>query len=263
MTTDTATSRGLEWKWIIFGVIAGTALCVSLHRVISQTFLIPLIPTFMSLLGFIVMGIIMGYKSEGYTIKEPAIGGAITVVLVGLILMFGFNYQFTTVEIIGGAVVGLILGFIGGWVGEQIQVTPEEAAKELEKQTTGGLQWGWIIAGTVIGFILNAFFVIGGFALLKFSLAGILMALGASFLFSGILVGYFSPGVTIWEAALSGVLSIIINVIFLFSFSLLLVDELGYAAIGLVGAFVLSLIGGWIGEKLQAFVESDNEAKEE
>lgn len=256
MTTDTAASKGLEWKWIIFGVIAGAALSISLHRVIAQTFLIPVIPTFMSLLGFVVMGIIMGYKSEGYTIKEPAIGGLITVLLVGLPLTYGFNYKFSTVEIIGGGIAGLILGFIGGWVGEQLQVTPEEAAKELEEEKKGGLQWGWIIAGTVIGFILNAFFVIGGFALLKFSTMGILMALSASFLFAGMLVGYFSPGVTIIEAALSGVLSIIINVIFLLSFSLLLVDELWYAAIGLVIAFILSLVGGWLGEKMQAFVES-------
>jgi len=266
MATDSSASlveskagKGLEWKWIIFGVFAGTALSISLHRVIAQTFLIPLIPTFMSLLGFVVMGIIMGYKSEGYTIKEPAIGGLMTVLLVGLILMLGFNYKFTTVEIFGGAIVGLILGFIGGWVGEQIQVTQEEAAQELEEEKQGGLQWGWIIAGTVIGFILNAFFVIGGFALLKFSTSGILMALSASFLFAGILVGYFSPGVTIWEAALSGALSIIINVIFLLAFKLLQMDELVYAAIGLVGAFILSLIGGWAGEKMQAFVESKDE----
>lgn len=263
MTTETTTSKGLEWKWIIIGVVAGTALCLSLHQMISQTFHIPLIPTFMSLLGFVVMGIVIGYKSEGYTIKEPAIGGAITILIVGIILTYGFNYQFGVGELIAGAVLGLLLGLLGGWVGEQIQVTPEELAKELADDKQGKLQWGWILAGTVVAFTLNAFFVIGGFALLKFSFVGILSALSASFLLGGLLVGYFSPGVTIKEAAIAGALSVVLNGIFLYSFSLLMTNELGYVGVGLVGGFIFSLIGGWIGEKLQAFMENSPAAHEE
>ncbi len=263
MTTETTTSKGLEWKWIIIGVIAGTTLCLSLHQMISQTFHIPLIPTFMSLLGFVVMGIVIGYKSEGYTIKEPAIGGAITMLLVAIILIYGFNYQFSGWELVAGAVLGLLLGLLGGWVGEQIQVTPEEMAKELEDDKQGKLQWGWILAGTVVAFTLNSFFVIGGFALLKFSFVGILSALGASFLLGGLLIGYFSPGVTIKEAAIAGALSVILNGIFLYSFSLLMTNELVYVGEGLVGGFILSLLGGWLGEKLQSFVESGSKTEED
>ncbi|MFA6438198.1 MAG: hypothetical protein WCX28_02735 [Bacteriovoracaceae bacterium] len=260
MTTEaTASKGGLEWKWIITGIIAGTALCLSLYLMIAKTFHMPLIPTYMSLLGFVVMGIIIGYKSEGYTLKEPAIGGIVTLVLTGSLLSSSFGYSFTTMEMIGAPVIGLILGLIGGWVGEQIQITPEELVKELEQDKKGGLQWGWIVAGTVIAFILNAFFVIGGFALLKFGVGGIIMALGASFLFAGLLVGYFSPGVTIMEAGLAGVLSVVLNAVFLYAFSLLMADESFYVLEGLAVGFVLSLIGGWLGEKLQAFMENDQE----
>ncbi|MFA6540044.1 MAG: hypothetical protein WCT99_00435 [Bacteroidota bacterium] len=263
MTTEATTSKGLEWKWIIIGVLAGTVLCLSLHQMIAQTFHIPLIPTFMSLLGFVVMGIVIGYKSEGYTLKEPAIGGALTIVIVGLILIYGFDYQFSALELVAGGVLGLLLGLVGGWVGEQIQVTPEEAAKELEEEKRGKLQWGWIIAGTVVAFTLSAFFVIGGFAILKFSLGGILIAFGASFLLSGMLVGYFSPGVTIKEAAVSGAFSVILNGLFLYVFSLLMADEFVYVAEGLVGGFILSLVGGWLGEKLQVFMAADSAKHEE
>lgn len=259
MAVDTAQSKGLEWKWIVFGVVAGTVLCVSLHQMIAQTFHIPLIPTFMSLLGFVVMGIIIGYKSEGYTLKEPAIGGVVTLLLVGTILAVSFEYDFTMTEKILAPIVGLLLGLIGGWVGEQIQVTPEEAAKELADDKKGVTQWGWVLAGSVIAFILNAFFVIGGFAVLKFGLGGILVAFGASFLLAGLIVGYFSPGVTIKEAALAGVLSVVLNAVFLYSFSLLMAEEFVYVAEGLVGGFVLSLVGGWLGEKLQSFMDSDKE----
>lgn len=250
-------SGGLEWKWIAVGTVAGTALCVSLYLMIAKTFHIPVIPTFMSLLGFVVMGIIVGYKSEGYTLKEPAIGGFITLLLVGLILSMGFGFSFTTMEFIAAPIVGLVLGFIGGWVGEQIQVTPEELVKELEADKKGGLQWGWIVAGTVIAFIFNAFFVIGGFALLKFGMTGLLVSLGASFLLAGLLVGYFSPGVTIWEAGIAGVLSVILNAAFLYAFSLLMASESMVVLEEMVGGFLLSLLGGWIGEKLQAFMEND------
>jgi hypothetical protein len=260
MTTEATKSKeSFDWKWLITGIVAGTALCLSLHLMISQTFHVPIIPTFMSLLGFVVMGIIIGYKSEGYTIKEPAIGGFVTLFLVGNILTFGFNYNFTTLEKFLGPIFGLVLGLIGGWVGEQIQITPEELLKELETDKKGGLQWGWILAGTVIAFIFNAFFVIGGFALLKFGIGGILLALGASFLIAGLLVGYFSPGVTIVEAGVAGALSVVLNAIFLYSFSLLMMDDSVYVIEGLAAGFVLSLIGGWLGEKLQAFMENDTE----
>jgi hypothetical protein len=255
MTAESTASKGLEWKWIFFGIITGTILCLSLHIMIAQTFHIPLIPTFMSLLGFVIMGIVIGYKSEGYTIKEPAIGGVITLLIVGNVLALGFDYDFTATERILAPIIGLILGLIGGWVGEQIQVTPEEAAKELEKEMKGGIQWGWVIAGTVIAFVLNAFFVIGGFALLKFSVSGILAAFSLSFLLAGLIVGYFSPGVTIKEPALAGVLSVLLNAVFLYSFRLLMADEFVYVLVGLIGGFILSLIGGWLGEKLQALVE--------
>ncbi len=264
MTTEaTASKGGLEWKWIITGILAGTALCLSLYLMIAKTFHIPLIPTFMSLLGFVVMGIIIGFKSEGYTLKEPAIGGFVTLLLVGNILAFGFGMTFSTMEMIAAPVIGLILGLIGGWVGEQIQITPEELVKELEDDKKGKLQWGWIIAGTVIAFIFNAFFVIGGFALLKFGMGGIVIALGASFLLAGLLVGYFSPGVTIMEAGIAGVLSVVLNALFLYSFSLLMMDEMMYVVELLIGGFILSLVGGWLGEKLQSFMENDTEHEKE
>jgi hypothetical protein len=263
MTTDATPSKGLEWKLIILGVIAGTILCLALHQMVAQTFHISLIPTFMSLLGFVVMGIIIGYKSEGYTIMEPAIGGAITIVLTGLILSIGFGYPFSLGEMFGGAVLGLLLGFVGGWVGEQIQVKPEQKAKELHSANAGKLQWGWILAGTVLAYTLNAFFVIGGFALLKFSVGGILAAFGASFLLAGIMIGYFSPGVTIKEAAISGALSVVLNGIFLYSFSLLMMDEISYLVEGLVIGFVLSLAGGWLGEKLQVMMEGSAATEKE
>lgn len=255
MSAESTASKGFEWKWLIVGVVAGTALCVSLFQIMAATFHTGTVPTFMSLLGFVVMGIIIGYKSEGYTIKEPAIGGAITVLLAGGILKYGLRIEFSTIEFVVAPIVGLILGFIGGWVGEQIQVTPEEAAKELEEAKKGKLQWGWIAAGTILAFVANSFFVFGGFALLKFGVNGILVSLGASFLLAGLLTGYFSPGITIKEAGIAGLFSVILNFLMLFVAFDGTILPISYMAEVVIGGLVLSLVGGWLGEKLQSFME--------
>jgi len=254
--SEAAASKGLEWKWIILGTIVGSIFSVALYLIMSATFVTGTVPTFMSLLGFIVMGIIIGYKSHGYTIKEPAIGGVLTAIITAVVLM-KVSERFTpsTTEWVGAPIIGFLFGLLGGWVGEQIQVTPEEAKKELEDQAKGKLQWGWIFAGTIVAFILNAFFVFGLFVVLKFDVGGILFALGASFILAGLITGYFSPGITIREAAAAGAFSMILNfllIYFGFEHTILPID---YLLGTLVGGFVLSLLGGWLGEKLQSFME--------
>ena len=132
-------------------------------------------------------------------------------------------------------------------VGEELQGSLQRSA---ENKTIAGLEWAWVITGTVIGFILNNIFVYGLFALLRFGVAGILISLGASFIIAGIIVGYKSPGVTIKEAALAGVLGVILNFLFIyFGFGAML--DIQYLIIGLVGGFILSFVGGWIGEEMQ------------
>lgn len=254
--SEATASKGLDWKWIIAGIVAGVLLTISLYLIMNPTFHTGTVPTFMSLLGFVVMGIIIGYKSEDYTLLEPAIGGVVTAIIAWYVLSSMMYIEFSTMEIYAAPVFGLVLGFIGGWVGEELQVTPEEKAKELAEEAAGKkLQWGWVAAGTILAFILNAFFVFGGFALLKFGEGGILMSLGASFLLAGLMTAYFSPGRTIKEAALAGVLSMILNFLLLyFGFESAILPT-GYILGTLAGGFVLSLLGGWLGEKLQSYME--------
>ncbi len=254
--SEAAASKGLEWKWIILGTFVGSIFSVGLYATMSYTFATGTVPTFMSLLGFIVMGIIIGYKSRGYSIKEPAIGGVLTAVITTLVLQnISERFTVSTEEMLVTPIIGFLFGLLGGWVGEQIQVTPEEAKKELEEQAKGKLQWGWIFAGTIVAFILNAFFVFGFFALLKFGVEGILFSLGVSFVLAGFVTGYFSPGITIREAATAGGFSMILNfllIYFGFEHTILPIE---YLLGTLVGGFVLALLGGWLGEKLQSFME--------
>jgi hypothetical protein len=247
MATESQESTGLQWKWIGIGTVIGVVMTTLLFQIMSDTFNSFYIPLFIGLLSYVIMGIIIGYKSPGYTLKEPAIGGLFAIIITMAILHYVFGYNPPEEQMIAAPFIAFLLALLGGWVGEELQGSQQRAA---ENRTIAGLEWAWVITGTVIGFILNNIFVYGLFALLRFGVAGILISLGASFIIAGIIVGYKSPGVTIKEAALAGVLGVILNFLFIyFGFGAML--DMQYLVIGLIGGFILSFVGGWIGEEMQ------------
>lgn len=249
MATEPKESVGLQWKWIGIGTVVGVLLATFLFQIMSDMFHTFYIPLFIGLLSFVIMGIIIGYKSPGYTIKEPAIGGVFAMILTLAILHYVFDYTPPEGQMIAAPFLGFFLALIGGWVGEELQGSQERAA---ESKTIAGLEWAWVIAGTVIAFILNNIFVYGLFALLRFGVAGILISLGASFIVAGIIVGYKSPGVTIKEAALAGVFGVILNFFFIYyGLGAITILDTEIIVIGLAGGFILSFVGGWIGEEMQ------------
>ncbi len=247
MATESQKSTGLQWKWIGIGTVIGVVMTTLLFQIMSDTFNSFYIPLFIGLLSYVIMGIIIGYKSPGYTLKEPAIGGLFAIIITMAILHYVFGYNPPEGQMIAAPFIAFLLALLGGWVGEELQGSQQRVA---ENRTIAGLEWAWVITGTVIGFILNNIFVYGLFALLRFGIAGILISLGASFIIAGIIVGYKSPGVTIKEAALAGVLGVILNFLFIyFGFGAML--DMQYLVIGLIGGFILSFVGGWIGEEMQ------------
>jgi hypothetical protein len=247
MATESQEGTGLQWKWIGIGTVVGVVLATLLFQIMSDTFNSFYIPLFIALLSYVIMGIIIGYKSPGYTLKEPAIGGLFAMIITIAILHYVLDYNPPEGQMIAAPFIAFVLALLGGWVGEELQGSRKRAA---ENRTFAGLEWAWVITGTVIGFILNNIFVYGLFALLRFGVAGILISLGASFIIAGVIVAYKSPGVTIKEVALAGVFGVILNFLFIyFGFGEML--DMQYLVIGLVGGFILSFVGGWIGEEMQ------------
>ncbi|MGA7159968.1 MAG: hypothetical protein WBZ48_03135 [Bacteroidota bacterium] len=249
MATESQEHLGLQWKWIGIGTIVGVVLATFLFQTMSDMFHTFYVPLFIGLLSFVIMGIIIGYKSPGYTIKEPAIGGVFTMILTLAILHYGFDYSASAEQMIVAPFLAFLLSLLGGWVGEELQGSQQQTAGN---KSIGGLEWGWVIAGTVIAFVLNNIFVYGLFALLRFGVTGILVSLGASFIVAGIIVGYKSPGVTIKEAALAGVFGVILNFLFIYyGLGAITILDTEFIVIGLTGGFILSFVGGWIGEEMQ------------
>jgi MFS family permease len=200
------------------------------------------------LVGFIVTGAIIGYYSPGITINEASVGGA----LVMLVMLW--TIYFTKVEIHFTVWINLLLlilgvGFswVGGWAGEKLQGDETSSA---EIGVTKFL-WKWVLVGVIIGFALNVLFVflLSTFFIAyiyKFAFAGFIV----SFAITGFVVGLKSPGKTLREPALAGVLAVLLDWIFL-KFVITLTVPTTYLIIGLFMGFLISFFGAWLGEKYQ------------
>jgi hypothetical protein len=245
---------GLQWQWIIIGVVLGGLLTGLSVFFVATVFHRLLIPGLMACLSFTLTGVIVGYNSPGITIKEAAIAGLLLAILTVLAMSFlpmPFPEPLTTVEMIVGIVLGFLLALLGGWVGEHLQ------GETHASKTTAGFQWLWVLVGVVIGFMLNNFFLAFLSPLFKADVvknAGYLITIiafwGLSFIATGIIVGYKSPGVTIMESAVAGVLMVGLNLLVVY-LGLQAQPEILYIVIAMVVGFALALLGGWTGERLQ------------
>jgi hypothetical protein len=128
----------LDWKWIGIGALIMIALSI-VAGLILGLFLAPqlegvtdpadiqlsggqiAIAALLNFLAFVVGGFIVGLKSAGRTILEPAIAAALAVALA-LLLSGGF----TVGNLIAGGLVPFFAGLLGGWLGERRQESTAE-----------------------------------------------------------------------------------------------------------------------------------------
>jgi len=242
---------GLQWQWIIIGVVVGillTGLAVFYVGSVFHSF----IPVLIAGLSFILTGIIVGYNSTGVTIKEAALAGLLLALLTIWVISVGYEQGLSLGQAILVLVAGFLLCLIGGWTGEKLQ---GEVAGEAPFPR--GFQWQWVLVGIVVGLILNIFFVAFFSPLFKLDLMKrmeflitILAFWGLSFIVTGIIVGYKSPGITIFEAAIAGVVMILFNLLIIYV-GLETPLPIAVVIIAMVLGFVLALFGAWIGEKMQ------------
>ena len=129
----------LDWKWIGIGalimlalsILAGIILGVVLGAQIGTQLEAGTDPADITLSGgqlalvallnflaFVIGGFIVGVKSAGRTILEPAIAAAVAVA-VGLL----FSGGFTLTNLLAGGLVPFLAGLLGGWLGEKRQAS--------------------------------------------------------------------------------------------------------------------------------------------
>jgi len=243
---SSAATSALQWKWVIIGVIAGAFIMGVIVGITAKSFHNVFIPSLIGSIGFVITGIVVGYYSPGVTIREAAVGGLILAVVVLFSLLTVFSQSITVFQTLVTVVFGYLLAFVGGWVGENLQ---EERAEQ-----TRGMQWRWVGAGIVVALILNSIGVFVFAPLFNYNLTAIFVSFLVSFVIAGYVVGYSSAGVTIKEAAVAGLATVVIDWA-LVSFGLGMSVPFRETIIGLTAGFLLSMLGAWAGEWLQASMQ--------
>jgi hypothetical protein len=243
-----------EWKWVISAVVAGLVIVGASYYIVAPTFRSGEIQALVMLVGFIITGAIVGYFSPGVTIKEATIGGALVMVLMlGLLYVSNEDIPHTPWMNFLLLLLGVGFSWVGGWAGEKLQ-GDENGANEKHAQ---GFVWTWVLTGVVVGFALNILFVFLLAPAFKINLSVALVAFLVSFVVTGFIVGYKSPGITILEPAVAGMIAVLLDWLFL-KFGLGFTEETLKTSVmvtGLLIGFLFSMFGAWLGEKYQESVE--------
>ena len=251
MNEETKQITSLSWKWVIIAAVVGIIIVGLSYYVVAPTFHSAAIQTLVMMVGFAVTGAITGYFSPGVTIREASIGGALVMIIM-LILLFGTRAEILQSQMTNFflLLVGIGFSWVGGWAGEKLQGDGSETGEHHAQ----GIQWKWVLTGVVIGFALNVILVFIGAPMVKFNLNYVLAVFLASFVITGFIVGYKSPGVTIKEPAIAGLFAVVLEWLFL-EFGIQLHVAAQHLVSGLVLGFMFSLFGAWLGEKYQASME--------
>ena len=248
MTHNAHKEPKLQWNWVTLSVIAGLIIVGVSYFIVAPTFYSGEVQVLIILCGCIVTGAVIGYFSPGITINEASIGGALVMVIMFFLrAITNAEIHFSTSMNILLLILGVGFSWLGGWAGEKLQgdeSSPEE--KHIKK-----FLWKWVLVGAIIGFALNVLFVFILSTLFpphiyKLSTAGFIV----SFVIMGFVVGFKSPGVTLKEPAIAGILAVVLDWIFLRVIITYRVPG-KFIVMGLIMGFLISLFGAWLGEVYQ------------
>jgi hypothetical protein len=211
----------------------------------------PLFPILSMISGFAATGFIIGIISKDVTIAEPGLGS---------ILVAGISYfVITSLDLPGFEILtdtdwlivllnSVIFTFIGAWLGEKLQHGDLAAAAADSK-----IDGGWIVAGALLSvfislILLNISVMIFGPTPSKFFIPFFI-----AMLVSGFFNALRSPGKTIIESAIAGIIAftVLIDII---RVAVAEGDDVPIEIIagGIAAALIFSYIGGYIGEEVQS-----------
>jgi hypothetical protein len=257
MTHNAHKETKLQWKWVIFSVVAGLVLVGASYFIVAPMFHSGEVQVLIMLGGCIITGAVIGYFSPGITMNEASMGGALVMLIMYLLrLITNAEIHFSNSLNILLLFLGIGFSWLGGWAGEKLQ--GDESSAE-EKQTKKFI-WKWVLVGAIIAFALNVLFVfilstLFPVHIYKLSTAGFIV----SFVVMGFIVGYKSPGITLKEPAVAGILAVILDWIYL-NFVITYHVPGKFIVIGLTMGFIISLFGAWLGELYQRRQEGQKTA---
>ncbi|MBL7996468.1 hypothetical protein JNM05_13960 [bacterium] len=121
------------------------------------------------------------------------------------------------------------------------------------KNLLSNIEWFWVVAGSIVGLILISMLVLISSA--KFHNAVIPYLIGGlAYIITGMILGHYSPGHTIKEAACVGLVIPMAGIVLikLTDAQSQLTELTGFqAALLIIGGILLTQLGGWIGEEME------------
>ncbi len=259
---------------IIWSFLIGVGFVVLLTWMNGNAFAAPTFPLLAMTSGFILAGVTYGYVSEGETVMEPALAAilvaAASYFIITALDLRSFNSLVNegtyTYMMVISFMNGLVLTFAGAWAGEKLERTYAGSSQP-------AMEWGWIVAGAILGFAVSLFLanlVIWLFGLFTDPIAALepenawvmLFVVFLGLQATGYVCAFRSPGDTSYEAAVSGLITLIL-LIDVFVFTLAGEAILGYLRMALVlfVGLLASLVGGYVGERMQIEVEGPHSTK--
>jgi hypothetical protein len=261
----------LEAKAVVGSFIIGVIFVVLFTWMNGNTFGTPVFPLLAMTSAFILSGAVYGYLSEGETVLEPAAAGVLVAIagyaiITGLDLRCFANLEFGeyTKLMVIAFLNGITLTFAGAWAGEKLERT---YSTESEAETAP-LEWGWLTAGVLLGlavslFLANAAIWLMGLAVSPYAALEpgyawvLLIVLFLGLEATGFVCAFRSPGDTSYEAAIAGYITVVFLIdVFVLTLGGQEILSLTRLAIVLFIGILASLVGGYIGERRQAAVET-------
>ncbi|MFB6249589.1 MAG: hypothetical protein ABEL97_13565 [Salinibacter sp.] len=255
-------------KAIVGSFVTGVVFVVLFTWMNGNALTAPTFPLLAMTSGFILAGVSYGFLSDGETVLEPVLAAMlVAVVSYAIITALDLrcfdrlvdNGTYTYMMVIS-FMNGLVLTFAGAWTGEKLERTYAGSGRSV-------MEWGWIVAGSILGFAVSLFLanlVIWLFGLFATSAAALKPSNTWVMLFvvflglqtTGYVCAFRSPGDTSYEAAVSGLITLILLVdVFVFALDgQRLLSYLRMTLVLFVG-LLASLIGGYVGERRQVEVE--------
>lgn len=248
-------------KSFTFTIIIGLVLNLIFLLLVGNKYEDFLLPSLGMMSIFMITGAIVGIKSQDITILEPGLGSIFVSIIIFIVIPILDLSAFDTLAESDWMIImlnNIILTFIGAWLGEVLfaGLNGQELHNIEITNSNKHISWNWVLAGTVLGIILSMIVVNVFGLILNMNFYFLISIICITFIMIGIIIGRLSPGVTIIESGIAGFLVMIIDInLFRATHDVIPIEFIIGA---LSGAFVMTYLGGYVGEKLQTTSQKNN-----
>lgn len=226
--------------WLTLGLVQGALLLSGMLAVYEAGDRLDLAAVF-GAFSFVLTGVLLGYRSREPDLFEAVAAGGVLALGLCVVVVQVLGHAVGATGLLAILAAGVVFATLGGELGLQLRRQTKE-----HPVGDGSPSWQWIVVGAVLGVVLNIFGVLVLDAVASPSGVSMAISLAGSFLVGGAFVGYHSPGGTLWDPAITGLL------VLAFEWMMLLAVfgvwfPVPAVLAGAVVGFVFVLAGGWIG----------------